>query len=227
MGFINFGDLRRLEPVSRTFGFDRGLPIDRYYIEKFLAQYAADIRGRVLEIGDDSYTRRFGGARVHTRDVLHVEAGNSAATIVGDLADADHIPSNAFDCLILTQTLHLIYDLGRALQTICRILKPNGVLLATFPGISQTSVDRWADNWCWSLTERSAARLFAEVFPRDHITIRAYGNVLTTISFLQGLAVAELTTDELECYDPNFELLVSVRAVKPEGHSAVTSGKLW
>jgi SAM-dependent methyltransferase len=150
MGFINFGSLRRLEPVSRTFGFDRGLPIDRYYIEKFLAQYAADIRGRVLEIGDDSYTRQFGGARVHTRDVLHVEAGNSAATIVGDLADAGHIPSNAFDCLILTQTLHLIYDLGRALQTICRILKPNGVLLATFPGISQTSVDRWADNWCWS-----------------------------------------------------------------------------
>jgi len=203
------------------------VPIDRYYIEKFLAQYAADICGRVLEIGDDRYTRRFGGARVHTRDVLHVEAGNSAATMVGDLADAGHIPSNAFDCLILTQTLHLIYDVGKALQTSRRILKPGGVLLATFPGISQTSVDLWADHWCWSLTTKSATRLFAEVFPEDHITVRAYGNVLAAISFLQGLAVAELTTDELECYDPNFELLLSVRAVKPEGDSAVTSGKPW
>ena len=75
MGLINFGDLRWLEPVSRQFGLERGLPIDRYYIEKFLAQHAVDIRGRVLEIGDDSYTRWFGGARVHTRDVLHVNAG--------------------------------------------------------------------------------------------------------------------------------------------------------
>jgi SAM-dependent methyltransferase len=195
------------------------LPIDRYYIEKFLVQHAADIHGRVLEIGDDSYTRRFGGARVHTRDVLHVDAGNAAATIVGDLADGGHIPSHAFDCLILTQTLHLIYDLERALQTIGRILKPNGVLLATFPGISQISIDQWADRWCWSLTTHSAARLFGEVFPPDHMTIQAYGNVLTAISFLQGLAVSELTTDELESHDSNVELLLAVRAVKPEGES--------
>ena len=49
------------------------------------------------------------------------------------------------------------------------------------------------------------------------MTIRAHGNVLTAISFLQGLAVSELTTDELEFHDSNFELLLSVRAVKPEG----------
>jgi SAM-dependent methyltransferase len=226
MGLINFGDLRRLEPVSREFGFERGLPIDRHYIEKFLAQHAADIRGRVLEIGDDSYTRRFGDARVHTRDVLHVDAENAAATIVGDLADARHIPSNAFDCLILTQTLHLIYDLRKALQTTFRILKPTGVLLATFPGISQISNDQWADNWCWSLTTKSATRLFGEVFPQDQVMVRAYGNALAAISFLQGLAVAELTTDELEAHDFNCELVLSVRAVKPEGDSAVTAGKL-
>ena len=215
MGLINFGDLDRLEPVSRTFGFDRGSPVDRYYIEKFLAQHATDIRGRVLEIGDDSYTRRFGGDRVQRRDVLHVNAGNSAATIVGDLTGADHIPSNAFDCLILTQTLDLIYDLRKALQTIWRILKPAGVLLATFPGISQISNDEWAENWCWSLTSKSAMQLFAEVFPQESMTLQVYGNVLTAISFLQGLAVSELTPDELESHDPSFELLLSMRAVKP------------
>jgi SAM-dependent methyltransferase len=216
MGFVNFGDLRRLEPVSREFGFDRGLPIDRYYIEQFLLAHQSDIRGRVLEIGDDAYTRQFGGDRVHIRDVLHVESGNPVATIVGDLTHADHIPSVLFDCFILTQTLHLIFDVPRALQTIYRILKPGGVLLTTFPGISQTSIDRWEESWCWSLTTRSTARLFAEVFPQDHITVRAYGNVLAAISFLQGLAVAELTTDELEAHDSNCELVLSVRAVKPE-----------
>src|SRR5262245_54268962 len=54
-GALRFGDLRRLSPVSRTFGFDRGLPIDRYYIESFLAEHALDIRGRTLEVADNAY----------------------------------------------------------------------------------------------------------------------------------------------------------------------------
>src|SRR6185503_1474005 len=59
----DWGDLRRLRPVSRTFGYDRGLPVDRYYIESFLERNRRDIDGRTLEIGDDEYTRRFGGER--------------------------------------------------------------------------------------------------------------------------------------------------------------------
>lgn len=216
MVLINFGGLRRLNPVSREFGFDRGLPIDRYYIEKFLARHAGDICGRVLEIGDDSYTRRFGESRVETCDVLHVDAENPSATIVGDLANAAHIPSDAFDCFIMTQTLHLIYDVRTALETVYRILKPRGVLLATFPGISQTSIDRWGENWCWSFTRHSALRLFSDAFPVNHIELGVYGNALATTCFLQGLAVAELTAAELDLHDPSYELILSVRAVKPD-----------
>lgn len=29
---VNFNDELRTEPISRKFGFDRGCPIDRYYI---------------------------------------------------------------------------------------------------------------------------------------------------------------------------------------------------
>ena len=29
---VRFGDLRRLVPFSREFGFDRGTPVDRFYI---------------------------------------------------------------------------------------------------------------------------------------------------------------------------------------------------
>ena len=47
--------------LSRDFGFDRGTPIDRYYIESFLSTHASDIRGHVLEVADNTYTRRFGG----------------------------------------------------------------------------------------------------------------------------------------------------------------------
>src|SRR6478735_5047329 len=63
-GTIDFGDFGRTEPVSVDFGFDRGLPIDRYFVEGFLARNASRIRGRVLEIGDNEYTLRFGGKQV-------------------------------------------------------------------------------------------------------------------------------------------------------------------
>jgi hypothetical protein len=91
----------------------------------------------VLEIGDDRYTRRFGGDRVVRSDVLHVRSDNPAATIIADLTHAEHIPSTAFDCLIITQTLQYIYNIRPAVGTLHRILKLNGVLLATFSGISQ------------------------------------------------------------------------------------------
>jgi SAM-dependent methyltransferase len=215
-GHIDFGALRRLRPISREFGFDRGQPIDRYYIENFLARYASDIRGRVLEIGDNSYTRKFGGSRVTTSDVLHVTANHPAATIIGDLTQARHIPANTFDCFILTQTLHLLYDVRPALHTIQRILKPHGVVLATVPGISQISCDQWAEDWYWSFTALSVQRLFAEVFPAADLSIETFGNLLTAAAFLQGLSVTELRPADLEYCDANYQLLITVRAEKSE-----------
>lgn len=216
VGRVRFGSLRRLTPISQVFGFDRGLPIDRHYIERFLSAHASDIRGDVLEIGDDTYTRRFGGERVSKRDVLHISAGNPNATIVGDLSCAEHILSDSFDCVVLTQTLHLIYDVRAALKTLYRILKPGGVLLATFPGISQISNDRWRESWCWAFTHVSARRLFEEMFPAANVRVEVSGNVLAAIAFLHGLAAEELRQDELEYRDSNYEVSIMVRAVKPE-----------
>lgn len=215
VGAVRFGSLRRLTPISRDFGFDRGLPIDRYYVEGFLAEHAADIRGRVLEIGDNDYTVRFGGDRVTQSDVLHVNAGNPRATIVGDLASADHVPSDAFDCLILTQTLHLIYDVHAAIETIYRILKPGGVVLATVPGISPISRDEWSESWYWSFTALSARKLFAASFPAANVMVGAHGNVLASTAFLYGLATRELRQEELDYRDPQYETLIAIRAVKP------------
>jgi SAM-dependent methyltransferase len=208
------GSLRRVSPISRRFGYDRGLPIDRYYIERFLQENASAIAGRVLEIGDSTYTRRFGGRRVTTADVLNVNAGHRETTIVGDLAEAHHIPSDSFDCLVITQTLHLIYDLAAAVETLHRILRPGGTVLATFPGISPLSQDRWADTWYWALTPLSATRLFSDAFGSDGVEVSAHGNVLTSIAFLEGLASRELRRKELAFHDPQFPMLVTVRAVK-------------
>lgn len=216
LGMTRWGELRRLQPISSCWGLDRGQPIDRYYIENFMARYSPDIRGRVLAIGDHFYTRKYGGDRVTQSDVLHVEAGNPEATIVGDLTDAPHIPSNSFDCFILTQTLQLIYEVQLALQTAYRILKPGGVLLVTIPGITPLNDHEWNQCWCWSFTTLSAQRLFAEQFPAENIEIASFGNVLAATAFLQGLAVQEVQTAELDYCDPGYPVTITIRAVKPE-----------
>ncbi|PZV27798.1 MAG: methyltransferase [Snowella sp.] len=218
VGHVNFGSLRRLTPISREFGFDRGMPIDRYYIEKFLSDHVADIRGHVLEIADNYYTEKFGGNQVIKSDVLNVEKASSKVTIIGDLTNAEHIPLNTFDCIIITQTLHLIYDIKSALKTLYRILKPGGTLLVTFPGISHISNADWGDSgsWCWNLTTVSTQKLFEEVFPSKQVEIKAHGNVLAATCFLQGIATQELQKGELNYDDPDYEMLITIRALKTE-----------
>lgn len=211
---VDLGSLHRLEPISRNWGFDRGLPIDRYYIEGFLARHAADVRGHVLEIDSDAYTRQFGGQRVTRSDVLHYGPGNPQATIVGDLTSAPQIPDRTFDCVILTQTLQFIYDSRSALQTLHRILKPGGVLLATLPGISKTHHLEWDGTWYWGFTAASAQRLFAGVFGPEPVEVESFGNVLASISFLHGLAAEDLRKEQLDHRDPEYQVLITVRAVK-------------
>lgn len=204
-------------PVSRVFGLDRGKQsVARYYIDRFLSAHAEDVHGHVLEIGDSGYTVRLGGSRVTQSDVLHVQPGNPAATIVADLTRADAIPSSSFDCVILTQTLQFIYDARAALRHAARMLKPGGVLLVTLSGISQISrfdMDRWGE--FWRFTSLSAQRLFEEFFPPDHLQIRSHGNVLAATALLHGLASRELRASELDYVDPDYEIMITVRAVKP------------
>lgn len=198
---------------------DRGVSIDRYYIEKFLTRYALDIHGCVLEIANSDYTRQFGDGRVLKSEVLHVQEGNPRATIVADLASGNQIPSNSFDCIILTQTLQFIYDVRAAISNLYRILKRDGILLATLPGISQISrydMERWGEYW--RFTTLSARRLFEQAFPTDGITVDTYGNVLVANAFLQGLAVEELRRHELDYQDPEYQLLITVRAAKVESN---------
>jgi SAM-dependent methyltransferase len=213
-GRVDFGDFRRTRPISRHFGFERGQPIDRFYVERFLAANTADIRGRVLEIGDASYTRQFGGDRVTQSDVLHVVEGAPEATIIGDLTAADHIPSDIFDCIVLTQTLHLVYDVPAAIATIRRILAPGGVLLATVPGISQIDRGQWKDTWFWSFTVPAARRRFEEHFAAADVRVEASGNALAAVAFLEGLASHELREDELLVFDEAYPVCVAIRAVK-------------
>ncbi len=215
-GQVKFGDLRRLTPISRIFGMDRGRPIDRFYIEKFLAANASDIKGRALELGDATYIKRF-GTGVTQIEVLHVVAGNPEATIIADLTDADHIPSESFDCIIFTQALQMIYDMKAAMRTLYRILKPGGVVLMTTHGTSKIARRLGRDDWgeyC-RLTAQGVSALVRDIAPDAELTIKSYGNVMSAAAFLYGLAVEDLKPNELDADDEDFEIILGARICKP------------
>jgi SAM-dependent methyltransferase len=206
------GILRSTAPLSDDHGYDRGTPVDRYYIERFLEAERSHIRGRVLEVKDSGYTNSI-GVGVTQRDVLDVDSTNQLATFVADLAAADELPDATFDCFILTQTLQYIYDVRSAVSHAHRILKPGGALLATVPVVCPILDYEHLTNY-WRFTVASCTELFGDIFGRDSIHIRTYGNVLTTIAFLAGMAHEELTAQELDTHDGRYSMLISIRALK-------------
>jgi glycosyltransferase involved in cell wall biosynthesis len=214
IGAVRFGDLRRLSPINGNFGYERGTPIDRYYIEAFLCACAGDVRGCVLEVGDNTYTVRFGGSKVEMSGVLHVDPDNREADYVGDLSRAGTLPSERFDCIVLTQTLHLIYDMRAAITNLHRALKPGGVLILTTPGITPIDAGEWGYTWYWALTPVSARQLLEEHSQRESIAVQTSGNVFAAICFLQGIAMEEITPAELEANDACYPVVITCRAVK-------------
>jgi len=211
---VIFNDVR-IEPVSRLFGFDRGAPIDRYYISSFLQKYAADVKGAVLEIAESTYSKQFDNG-VMSFEVLHVDKSNRKATIIGDLTKPDSLPENKIDCFICTQTLNFIYDLKKAIEGCYKLLKKEGVFLGTVSGISQISrydMDQWGDYW--RFTDLSAKLLFEEYFGVGNVITETFGNVLAAKTFLDGLAVEDLPDKTmLDIVDKDYQITIGIKAVK-------------
>jgi glycosyltransferase involved in cell wall biosynthesis len=206
------GTLRRTEPLSDRWGLDRGEAIDRHYVEAFLRRYRRQIRGRVLEVGDARYARRF-GMDVRSVDVLDIDRDNREATIVADLGNPDGLPEAAFDCIVATQVLQYVYDLPAAVRHLHGMLAPGGTALVTVPTVSPVGA-RQLDSEYWRLTPAAARRLFEERFEGGTVEVEGHGNVLVGIAFLAGMAREELRERELSTTDPRFPVLVTVRATK-------------
>jgi SAM-dependent methyltransferase len=205
-------------PVHRRYGLREGRPVDRFYIERFLERHAGDVRGRVLEVLDATYTRRFGGDAVVQADVLDLDPSNAAATIRADLQTGDGVPSDAFDCIVLTQTISITYDFAGALDTVCAALAPGGVLLLTVPGISHQAEpdgERFADHW--RFTWRAIARLLGERLGPENVEVGAEGTVAACASFLYGIPAGEVEPALLDPHDPDYEMVIWARAVRPTG----------
>jgi hypothetical protein len=212
---ILFDDFTSIEPVSRTFGLDRGIPIDRYYIESFLKENSRFIQGNVLEIAENTYSKRF-GSNITSYEILHYDDSNKKATIIGDLTKPETLPENKIDCFICTQTLNFIFDVQKAIEGSNKLLKQGGCFLGTVSGISQISrydMDRWGDYW--RFTDLSVLLLMESVFGKGNVDIVTFGNSLAATAFLKGLAIDDIPNAEiLDVKDKDYQVTIGIRAIK-------------
>jgi len=207
-------DFESVYPVSDFYGDDRGTPVDRYYIDGFINDNRHRIRGRVLEVAENTYSRQYGSG-LDSMDVLHYEQGTPGATLIGDLSSPGTLPEDRFDCFICTQTIHVIYNYMDAICGARRLLRPGGVLLCTLSGIAQVSrydMDRWGDYW--RFTTLSAKRSFGEVFGLSNVAVDYGGNCYAAINFLRGIALEELDRKKLTVKDPNYPIVITIIATK-------------
>ena len=206
---LRWGNMRRLRPVSDRYGYDRGTPVDRYYIGRFLSEHAECIRGNVLEVKDAHYTRRFGsGARSH---VVDIDRDNPDADLHADLSIPGGLPGEFFDCVILTQVLQFLSP-ETALANLWASMAPGGVLLATVPSLGRLD-PHGHDTDFWRWTPNGLAELLRRV--EIPAFVSGYGNVLACVSALWGLSVEDLSAEELDSADPRFPLVACAYAKKP------------
>jgi hypothetical protein len=211
---VNWYNLRSTIPISSIFGLDRGTPIDRVYIEYFLEQNKRFIKGNVMEIGENTYTKKFGSLDCNSL-VFHFDKTNKEADIIGDLTNYKDLPKNKVDCFIITQTLNFIYDYKSAIIGINRMLKKNGVALITVAGlvnISKYDYERWGD--FYRFTDLTIKKSLGDMFGEENIEVETYGNLLTVTSLLHGISSEELSKDELYYKDTNYQLIITAKVLK-------------
>ncbi len=198
------------EPVSRVFGLDRGKAIDRVYIERFLEAHKDLVKGKVLEIAEDTYTRQYGGDRVRESCILHIN-GVGKNAIKGNLETGEGMEENSFDAMIITQTLMFLLDAGNAVAHIYRALKPGGTALLTVAGISQVSRyddDRWGHYF--GFYETGIRKLCSSVFGEENVETEVYGNVKTAVAMLYGLCCEDLYLEDFKVHDKDYPVIIGI-----------------
>ena len=145
--------------------------------------------------------------------MLDVDPANERATVVADLSEAGSLPPERFDCAIVTQTLQYMSNPETALTNLWHTLAPGGTVLVTVLATSRIDPDA-PDADRWRFTPLGLDTLFHRAGDWSEVEVQGFGNVLTSVAFLMGLAAEELRGRELDEQDASFPLVACARARK-------------
>jgi hypothetical protein len=110
--------------------------------------------------------------------------------------------------------LQLNYELAAAVKNLHRVVQPGGTVLASFPGIRRMTEAAQEEECYWGVTNMSVHLLFAEPFRAENVAVKSFGNVLSATAYLHGLAADELTKQEMDHEDQEYQVVIGVRAKK-------------
>ncbi len=209
---VVWGNLRRQEGFAIPFAEGRGGAVDRVYIERFLSDHRRFVRGRVLEVRDATYAHRFGHSLLSV-DVLDIDQSNPHATLIADLGTVDSLPSRAYDCMVVTQTIYLIPNMRVAMANLRRALDIGGTLLLTAPVLGPATDPVGQD--AFRVTPLGLRHLTAEFANEgDDVEVVGLGNRVASIAFLTGMAIEDLRPRDIEFDDELCPLIACLRLTR-------------
>jgi hypothetical protein len=141
---------RRLRPLAA--GRQEELSVIRYYWADFLESRRPDLRGRGLEIGETATLRHYGGPALTQTDAIDLTPHSPAVRIVADLARADGVPGEQYDCFLMQFTTNVIFDIRSALYHALRLLVPRWGAPRPISGAPIFILHR---GWIWAPAHRS------------------------------------------------------------------------
>ncbi|WP_232014476.1 class I SAM-dependent methyltransferase [cyanobacterium endosymbiont of Rhopalodia gibberula] len=205
---LDWGNFKKLVPIYYLFGLTRGTLIDCYYLNQFIEEIREEIQGKILEIGGTSKDRDF--YEVTSQDsyqVLNLGPG-LGIDIMGYIHDPSVIEPESVDSVIIFNVLEHCYDPWIAVQNIYRWLKIGGKYFAMVPNtvrIHGTPVDYWRP-----LHDR--IKYLFEDFSEQKLYI--YDSLITLIASYHGIATEELSSEEINNFNPGYPVITCIVAEK-------------
>lgn len=200
--------------ISRDWGYRRGTPIGRKYIECFLETNRQFIRGDILEVAETTYSEQFSDqTNVHSMTAIHVNDVEGCRK--ANLETGEGLGIEEFDTMIITQTLAYIYDLKAAVHNIYNALRSKGNCFITVTDIGHMGENESEKYGCyWGFHRLGITKLFAEIFGEENVCSAVYGNIKTVTAQLYGLAAEDIPEEYLYVNDDNYPMIIGIRAYK-------------
>lgn len=210
-GGLDFGSFKRRAPFCPDFGYSRGTPIDRYYLDKFIAEIRDEVVGDTLEIGGKRQNQElYGFTRAASYLTMDV-APHPDVEVVADVHNAAAFPPGSVDTVVLLNVLEHCENPPLAVENVHRWLRDGGRVFCMVPNAQRV---HGAPNDFWRPLP-SAIDLLFSAFPERRLFV--YGNALSAVASLLGVAAEELSGEDLDWRDDEYPVATCIVARK---HSA-------